>query len=59
MAQEDAAALIAAHDRIEARTASKLVRKRRLHDIRGALKFAAGRDGTDPPIVAPAVKDAA
>lgn len=52
----DAAAVVARFDAIEARTCSRAVRKRRLHHIRGALKFAAGELA---PKIAPPVKDAA
>jgi hypothetical protein len=52
----DAAEVVARFDAIEARTSSRAARKRRLHHIRGALKFAAGERA---PKIAPAVKDAA
>ena len=52
----DATAIVARFDAIEARTSSRAARKRRLHHIRGLLKFVAGESA---PKIRPPVKDAA
>lgn len=56
---KDSADLIAAFDAAEANTSSHPARKRRLHNLRGALRFIAERDGNDAPHIRPAVRTAA
>lgn len=55
----DAADLIAAFDRAEANTSTHAKRKRRLHHLRGALRFVALARNETVPNIRPATRTAA
>jgi hypothetical protein len=56
---DEAADLIEAFDRAESATSTHAARKRRLHHLRGALRFVAEQFGDSVPHIRPAIRTAA